>query len=217
MICYASNTGTARNLAALRAAGWGIMVSRGHRWADPWYRQSLDGFTHIAADNGAWRDFQAGEDFDEDGYERFLRWLEAQAIVPDWCVLPDIVAGGAASLALSTRYLNRCKAVSPLVLIPVQDGMEHADLAPLVGPGVGIFLGGSTEWKLARMADWGAFCARHRVHYHVARVNTMRRMFAAIAAGADSCDGSNASRYACNLPMLDSSSRHRDLFAPCRM
>lgn len=176
MMCYASRTGTRRNLTALRQAGWGLLVSRAGVWR-------TEGFDRFVADNGAWADFQAGRAFDEDEYERFLEWLEAQATVPDWCILPDVVAGGAASLALSTRYLNRCMAVSPLVLIAVQDGMEAHDLAPLVGPRVGIFLGGSTEWKLKTMRYWGEFCIERQLHYHIARVNTAKRMFASSRYG----------------------------------
>lgn len=207
MICYASRTGTRRNLAGLRAHGWGLLVSRAGEWR-------TEGFDRICGDSGAWADFQAGRQFDEEEFDRFVDWLAAQPIVPDWLVLPDIVAGGMASLELSARYLNRCLAVSPLVLIAVQNGMEPSDLEPLVGPSVGIFLGGSTEWKIERMAEWGAFCAERRIHYHVARVNTLRRMYLAISAGADSIDGSSASRYAVTLPMLSSGSRHGDLFAP---
>lgn len=217
MICYASRTGTRRNLAILRAHGWGLLVSRAGVWR-------TEGFDHIVGDNGAWRDFQAGEAFDEDAYERFLDWL-VENILPagsygfpvlDWLVLPDRVAGGLDSLALSMRYLNRCLSVAPLVLIAVQDGMEFDDLAPLVGPQVGIFLGGSTEWKLAHMGDWGRFCAERRIHYHVARVNSAKRMFMAIAAGADSIDGSSASRYAVTTAALTYASRQRDIFAEGR-
>lgn len=207
MLCYASRTGTRRNLDALRRAGWGLLVSRAGSWR-------TEGFSNWVADNGAWADFQAGRCFDEDEYEWFLLWIEAQETLPAWIVLPDVVARGSASLELSTRYLNRCMAVAPLVLIAVQDGMEHADLAPLVGPRVGIFLGGSTEWKLARMADWGSFCADHRIHYHVARVNSIKRIYAAIAAGAHSIDGSSATRYAVTLPKLRSAALARDLFSP---
>jgi len=64
------------------------------------------------------------------------------------------------------------------------------------------------------MAYWGEFCATHGVYYHVARVNTARRMYQAIAAGAHSIDGTSATRYSVTLPMLDSASRHRDLFSP---
>lgn len=205
IFCYASRTGSGRNLAALRAHGWGLLVSRAGRWR-------TEGFTRICGENGAWADFRAGRSFDEDAYERFLDWLAGQPVVADWLVLPDIVAGGLASLALSLRYLNRCRAVAPLVLIAVQDGMTTRDLDPLVGPNVGIFLGGSTAWKLAQMQLWGEFCADRGLYYHVARVNSARRMYLAAAAGAASIDGSGASRFAAVLPNLSSAARQADLF-----
>lgn len=207
MMSYASRTGTKRNLAALRRAGWGLLVSRAGVWR-------TEGFHRIAADNGAWSDFQANRTFDEDAFERFLDWLRVQPIVPDWLVLPDKVAGGLRSLSLSVRYINRCRAVAPLALIAVQDGITPADVEPLVGPSVGIFLGGSTEWKLETMPRWGAFCAARRLHYHVARVNTVRRFRMAHAAGAHSVDGSSATRYAVTLPKLDFAARQPDLWAP---
>jgi len=206
VICYASRSGTRRNLEALRQRGWGLLVSRAGEWR-------TEGFKRWAADNGAWSDHQKGRAFDEDEYERFLNWVEAQETVPDWLVLPDVVAGGTASLELSARYRNRCAAVASLVLIAFQDGLTTEDLAPFVGPRTGIFLGGSTPWKLGTMRYWGEFCAERRLHYHVARVNTTKRMSLAVWSGADSVDGSSASRYAVTLPMLDSASRHRDLFA----
>lgn len=204
MFCYASRTGTRRNLDALRAHGWGLLVSRAGVWR-------TEGFERICGDNGAWSDFQAGRSFDEDDYDRFLEWLDAQRVRADWLVLPDIVAGGVASLELSTRYMNRCLAVAPLVLIAVQNGMEPADLAPLVGPSVGIFLGGSTDWKLDRMREWGNFCAVRRLHYHVARVNSIKRMALAASCGAASVDGSSASRYAVTLPKLAYAARQMPL------
>jgi hypothetical protein len=203
MMGYASRTGTRRNLDALRAAGWGLLVSRAGAWR-------TEGFDRYVLDNGAWADFQAGRSFDEDAFERLVDRLGARA---DWIVLPDIVAGGLASLALSTRWLNRCLSACPMALIAVQDGMQETDLEPLVGRSVGVFIGGSTEWKLANMLRWGAFCAERGVHYHVARVNTERRIWLAAASGADSIDGSSATRYAVTLPMLDRAMQQRDLFA----
>jgi hypothetical protein len=202
MMCYASRTGTRSNLAALRASGWGLLVSRAGEWRS-------EGFEHYCLDNGAWADFQAGRSFDGDAFERLIDRLGAGA---DWIVLPDIVAGGIASLELSLRWSNRCLSACPMVLIAVQDGMTEADLEHLVGRNVGIFLGGSTAWKLDTMARWGRFCARRGVYYHVARVNTERRMWMAIAAGADSVDGSSASRYAVTLPLLTRAAKQTDLF-----
>jgi hypothetical protein len=68
--------------------------------------------------------------------------------------------------------------------VAVQDGMQESDLAHVVGRNVGLFLGGSTEWKLGIMATWGKFCQRHGI-YPVARVNTERRVWIAVAVGSD--------------------------------
>lgn len=134
MICYASRTGTRRNLASLKWADWRLLLSRGETWCPPDFRYALD--------NGAWGDFVAGRPFDEDAFEETLdRWGSGA----DWIVLPDIVAGGLDSLALSIRWMNRCLSTAGLVLLAVQDGMTPADVAHIVGPSVGIFLGGSTE------------------------------------------------------------------------
>lgn len=202
--CYASRTGTKRNLDGLRRHGWGLLVSRAGEWR-------TEGFTDWVADNGAWADFQAGRQFYDDEFERFLMWVEDQPVPPAWLVLPDIVAGGLASLALSVRYINRCLSVAPMVLIAVQDGMTVDDLVPLVGPKVGVFMGGSTEWKVSQMRHWGEFSEAHGAHYHVARVNSIKRMSLAVYAKAASIDGSSASRYAVSLPKLAYASRQGDM------
>lgn len=205
MICYASRTGKGRNLDALRAAGWRLLISRAGRWR-------TEGMPY-ALDNGAWSDFQNGQAFDA---EAFRELVERFAFNADWIVAPDLVAGGHASLAMSVDWLPYLAQRSTLVLLAVQDGMRPEDLVDLVGPRVGIFLGGSTQWKLDQMQLWGEFCAERRAYYHVARVNTVRRIYRAAAAGARSIDGSSASRYSVNLPRLDSASRQADFLAPTR-
>jgi hypothetical protein len=60
-------------------------------------QKPLAGFLY-ALDNGAWSAYQQKREFDFVGFERSLRVLGAGA---DWVVLPDIVAGGSASLSLS--------------------------------------------------------------------------------------------------------------------
>ena len=204
MICYASRTGTKRNLAALRHAGWRLMISRAGVWR-------TEGFPY-ALDNGAWTDYRAGRDFDDAAFKALVDRLGWGA---DWIVAPDIVAGGVHSLRLSLVWLPHLLVRTRLVLIPVQDGMGPADLVNIVLPKrIGIFMGGSTEWKLANMVEWGQFCADKGVHYHVGRVNTLKRFRLAHIAGADSVDGSSASRYAVTLPKLDFASRQWDMWAP---
>lgn len=223
MRCYASWMGKGRNLDGVRTALWGLLVSRAGVWR-------TEGFEDWVADCGAWFDFINGLPFNEEQFEAFLVWIELQAVSPRWILLPDIVAGGRQSLELSLRWSNRCLAVgAPLVLIAVQDGMAPNDLAPLIGPQVGIFLGGSTEWKLETAVMWGTWCAslpfRNALarpedpsgcYYHIARVNTLQRFILAHDAGAWSTDGSSASKFGDSLELLERGRRQGSLLDPRR-
>ena len=122
-----------------------------------------------------------------------------------------IVGGGMRSLELSESWLPRLMDAR-LVLIPVQDGLTASDVRPLLGNRVGIFLGGSTEWKLATMREWGELAREVGCYYHVARVNTRRRIEMCSEAGATSFDGSSASRFAASLPRLERARCQPSLF-----
>lgn len=97
MIAYASRTGTRRNLDALRAAGWRLLVS-----AKGVLR--TEGFARYGLDNGAWTAFQRGEPFDDNA---FLAAVEQLGESADFVVVPDIVRGGHDSLRFSFRWLER--------------------------------------------------------------------------------------------------------------
>lgn len=193
-------TGTGANLTAARDAGWGILISAAGAWRD-------EGFKLIGADNGQWSERDNPGPFKEERFLRFVDWLGDRAL---WLVLPDIVCGGIASLALSLEWLDRLRGHPSILLIAVQDGMTPAMIAPFVGPRVGIFVGGSDEWKEATLEAWGALAAETGCYLHVGRVNSARRIFLVLAALAHSFDGSSVTRYAKTLPMLDEASRNID-------
>ena len=199
MAAYASRTGTRRNLAALRGAGWRLLVS-----AQGVLRH--EGFPY-AIDNGAWTAFQKGELFDVPAFERAVAWGAEGA---DWLILPDIVGGGLDSLRFSMEWAPRLDGVCPL-LLAVQDGMEPADVESIVGSHLGIALGGSTEWKESTLAAWGSLSRRVGAYFHVLRVNSCRRIDLCRDAGADSFDGSSVSRFAKTLPLLDGARRQLSL------
>ena len=188
MIAYASRTGTRRNLAGLRAAGWRLLVSAtgAHR---------PEGFPY-AIDNGAWTAHQQGVPFDEGKFDKVVAKLGDGA---DWVVLPDIVGGGIESLGFSMRWLGTMPCPE---LLAVQDGMTPDIVRELVGPSLGIFLGGSTEFKLGTMPAWGDLARERGAYFHVGRVNTRRRIRLCKDAGADSFDGTAASRYMVELSKL---------------
>jgi hypothetical protein len=197
MMAYASRTGTRRNLALLRARGWGLIVSATgvHR---------TEGFERYAIDNGAWTAHALGTPWDEGKFRQLVAALGAAA---DFVVAPDIVAGGLASLRRSEAWLPELDGVGFRRLVPVQDGMQPTDVAPLLGPDVGVFVGGTTDWKLRTLPTWGALARERAAYLHVGRVNSARRIRLCAQAGADSFDGSSGSRFAVTIPGLDSARR----------
>jgi hypothetical protein len=196
LIAYASRTGTKRNLAGLRSMGWRLLISASGV-------QQTEGFEDlgIALDNGAWSARDTGT-YPNELKRLFIRLVLAFGPIADWTVPPDIVAGGAASLALSLRWLPWVLRHCPRALLAVQDGMEVEHIRPHLGDRVGIFVGGSTEWKLATMARWADLARERGAWCHVARVNSPLRIRKCALAGATSFDGSNASRFAVNQPGL---------------
>ena len=201
MLAYASRTGTRRNLAALRGAGWRLLVS-----AAGCLRH--EGFPY-ALDNGAWSAFTQGKPFDERAFTVALRKLGAGA---DWSVLPDIVAGGLPSLELSLRWMRQVLDETPRALLAVQDGMTVEDVRPFLGPRVGLFIGGSTNWKLQTLHAWAELGREFGCWVHVGRVNTCRRISLCHFVGATSFDGTSASRFSKTLPSLDRAVRQLPLF-----
>lgn len=196
---YASRTGTQINLRALAAYGWGLMISAKGVQRD-------EGFDDIVVDNGAWWAFQNQQPFDVPAFEQVVGTFGRKA---KWIVVPDIVMGGAASWALTLEWLPRL-APEYAVMLAVQDGFEPAMVRPYLGPRVGVFVGGSTEWKLATMAMWSDEARARGAACHVGRVNTMRRIWLCAGAGVDSYDGSGASRYLSELHKLEAARRQSD-------
>jgi hypothetical protein len=201
MIAYASRTGTRRNLEALRAHGWRLLVS-------PAGCLRNEGFPY-ALDNGAWSAYTQGRPFDERAFAVALGKMGACA---DWTVLPDIVAGGAPSLELSLRWMRRVLDATPKAMMAVQNGMTFDDVRPFVGARVGIFIGGDTQWKLATVDGWCALGREVGAWVHVGRVNTASRIRHCAIAGAKSFDGTSASRFAVTVRPLDAARRQLALW-----
>lgn len=199
---YASRTGTQVNLDLLRRYGWGLLISASGVLRD-------EGFDLIAIDNGAWSAFCKGIPWDE---SRFLLALEMFGHRAQFVVTPDKVAGGLDSLRLSELWLPRL-AQYKLQLIPVQDGMTPADVRPLLSASVGIFVGGTTEWKLATMRQWGELARETGCYIHVGRVNSAKRIHLCQDAGVHSFDGTSASVYSVTTRPLDMARRQQPLWS----
>lgn len=205
MIAYAAYTTNRRSLAALRLAGWRVLLS-------PATGLNCKGLPY-ALDNGAWSAHIAKTEFPAEPFRKAVARIGADAA---FIVVPDIVMGGLASLELSKTWLPWVMERSRIALIAVQDGMTPADLDGLFSPRVGAFVGGSTEWKEETAAMWCEVAHRAGAICHVGRVNSARRIRICAAAGADSFDGSSVSRFAKTIGRLDRARNQADLFGSRR-
>lgn len=140
-------------------------------------------------DNGAYGDWRAGRSFDGVRYLRDIwrirEWVDLPK--PDFVVLPDLVAQGAASLAFTAEWLPQSVCGAPLYLA-VQDGMTPADVRPLIPLIGGLFVGGSLPWKIRTSAMWVDLAHDCGMPAHVGRVGTFERVQWAKRIGADSID-----------------------------
>lgn len=208
MRSFFSRTGTRTTLAAAKKARWGILISAAGVWR-------TEGFDLWVADNGAWSDHMAGAPFNSSRFGRFVGWVAAQSRTgnpPRWIVLPDIVMGGTASLDLSIQWLRWLRRIPAMAatrfMLVVQNGMDTcADtltrLRRIIGPAVGIFVGGDTDWKLKTKGFWRAFTYMLGAILHVGRVNSAKRIESCGKCEADSFDGSSISRFPKTLRELE--------------
>ena len=74
MLMFATGTGTRRNLAGMRANGWGLLLT-------PNRPELLPGFAEIAIDNGAWGAFQRKEKWVPDKFCKLAIKKEAGPIL----------------------------------------------------------------------------------------------------------------------------------------
>lgn len=210
MIPYASASGAGRTMRMLGEAGWHILIV-----ASDLRPGAAELGIPYALENGGWAAHTAGQPFDE---QAFAKSVEAVGARADWISAPDIVMGGRASFDLSVRWLPRLEQMAPgqRILFVAQDGFERPEileqLAPMLGDRLGIFIGGSTEWKEGTLPLWGAVAAERGCWLHVGRVNTTRRVSLCAAAGATSFDGTSVSKFSRTLPKLDGARRQADLF-----
>jgi len=139
---------------------------------------------HYALDNGAFIAHRDGKEWDQAKYEQCLTWAEENRM-PDWTVAPDILGGGWESWQRSEEWRPQLQARGFKVYLAVQDGMKPGKE---MGVYDGIFVGGTTRWKLDTGPQWAEFAHYGRQKCHVGRVGTYPRVLWAARINADSID-----------------------------
>lgn len=230
LVPIASQTGGPNMRRIIEAPGeWGLMISA----TGEHNLRGLPDDRMVAIDNGVVTSCNRAAK--EAGLERFdmlepeamrdasrLGWdptpfkkvVERFGARASWVVLPDIIAGGHESLGRSLAWAQWCLDRVERVLVPVQDGMDPARVGEHLGDRVGIFVGGSTEFKEQTSGPvWGALSRSRGCWLHVGRVNTCRRIFICQDAGAHSFDGTSVSIFGQKtMRKLDGAARQTHMF-----
>ena len=195
MRAYCGQTRSQTLSDRLAAARIGECTVRGEllsRMRSPWFY-----------DNGAYRDWKDGREFNSMRFERDMRRISyshgnpAARLVddgsPDFVVLPDLVAKGPESLRFTAEWRWYTRDLPSYVA--VQDGMTESTVARFLDdaissevPYVGLFVGGTLEWKLDTSAAWVRFAHARGLRCHIGRVGVPDRVLWAHEIGADSID-----------------------------
>lgn len=112
--------------------------------------------------------------------------------------VPDVVGDALATRDLFEMWAPALERRGLPVALVAQDGLE--DLGPWLERTwhrlSGLFIGGSTEWKLGLAAEHLIRDAKERDKWvHMGRVNGRRRVQYARVVGCDSVDGSSFARF----------------------
>lgn len=137
----------------------------------------------------------------------FLKMLDReQDKNPDFVVLPDIVAGGLASLEFSIKWLDFLEFLDYRFrwYLAVQDGMTDTSIPTDILKRIsGLFVGGSGwEWKRKTAEMWVRLAKRYGLDVHVGRIGTLERIMFCARICVHSCDSSNVVRHPRNLRHL---------------
>jgi hypothetical protein len=183
MYLVAGCTRSVREVAARRPGILGHMTTPGGTSLATLVRSGLP----YAVDNGAF------SGFDPVAFRKLLRRVVGEPRCL-WVACPDRVGDSKGTLALFREWREEVAASGQPVAFVGQDGAEEMSLP--WDDFACLFVGGSTRWKLSRAAvDLMAEAKRRGRAVHVGRVNSLRRMRWAYDAGADTVDGTSASRW----------------------
>ena len=202
MIAYCASTATQKTLSALRASGWRLLLTpdilKKTKGKCPQLWPTGEPAPY-ALDNGAFGAYQRGVPFDSASF----RWaVERVGSGADWIAIPDSVGNAAETYKLAGEWFEFVTKYTFHPLFVVQDEMQLKDVRRWVLRGCGLFVGGSTEFKLNTMEKWSRLAHDHGKRCHVGRVNSQKRIMLCAHAGVDSFDGSGVAQFPTKLARL---------------
>jgi len=198
-----------RNFQEAAATGWRFLITPSDMTRQRPTVAHVVRHHHYALDNGAWAAQGNLEAWDEAG---FLRLLQTYGHGADFCVCPDVVGNADETFALSRRCVDSVKRKCGHVLFAVQDGMNAPDVEAFIAVHQvhGIFVGGTTEFKITTLPMWSRLAVERNLHLHVGRVNTVKRLQYIHQHCADSFDGSGVIKWSQHLALINAAVERLD-------
>ena len=123
-------------------------------------------------DNGAFGWWLKGKPFDEFTFALRLQRAIETGYVPHIAVVPDLVAGGMASLDFSLGWLARLPHKWPWYLA-LQDGMSQSSVAQVIEMFDGLFLGGTDKFK-GTAQQWCDLAHSRGKRFHYGRAGSLQ-------------------------------------------
>jgi len=184
------------NHNSLRMGYWrGKGYNAGWLISQPIAKTNIKDYNDImpyALDNGRFACWSAGKEWDVGAYMEMLDHCKLLPVKPIWAIVPDVVADKNATLEDWKKWSEIIKSKYRYKLaFAVQDGMTKKDV-PIDADVV--FVGGSFEWKWRTAQMW---CSEFQ-RVHIARVNTIKRVWKCHDWGAESIDGTGWFRDGAN-------------------
>ncbi len=136
-----------------------------------------------AADTGC---YSQPEKYNDQRYLDFLDKRPRETCL--FATAPDVVPDAEATWAKSRPMLWQIRELGFPAALVAQNGIEHMNVQ--WNSFDALFIGGTTEWKLGPVAfDIGIEARRRGKHLHWGRVNSLKRLWKARKAHANSADG----------------------------
>ena len=122
----------------------------------------------------------------------FLNDVKLHGKYADFVVIPDCVLNPMETFRMADAWIPRLRDMGITRLMFVtQPGMQIKELERFCADGIGIFVGGGDhEYRMPLIEPISKLCESFDVLCHVGRINTKRRVYACMARGAHSFDGS---------------------------
>lgn len=130
--------------------------------------------------------FSQPERYSDNAYLDFLDRLPRETCL--FATAPDVVGDAEATWQLAKGMLPQIRELGFKAALVAQNGMER--MAVRWESFDALFIGGSTDWKLGPISwELGMEARAREKHLHWGRVNSLRRLWLARKARANSADG----------------------------